>query len=283
MLNVAIKAARAAGAIINRAALDVESVRVSTKQTNDFVTEIDQAAEESIIETLLTAYPDHGIHAEESGVQSGRGRDKDFVWIIDPLDGTTNFIHGFPTYCVSIALAVRGKVEQAVVYDPNRNDLFYATKGRGAFMNERRIRVSKRTMMRDALISTGFPFRPGDELLPYLAMLGEVTARCVGVRRPGAAALDLAYVAAGFCDGFFEKGLSPWDVAAGSLLVTEAGGLIGNFTGEADFMDQSECLAGNPRIYGQLVNVLGKYSKFASAEAKADAIAMAKQIKDASA
>ena len=170
MLNVAIKAARAAGAIINRAALDVESVRVSTKQTNDFVTEIDQAAEESIIETLLTAYPDHGIHAEESGVQSGRGRDKDFVWIIDPLDGTTNFIHGFPTYCVSIALAVRGKVEQAVVYDPNRNDLFYATKGRGAFMNERRIRVSKRTMMRDALISTGFPFRPGDELMPYLAM-----------------------------------------------------------------------------------------------------------------
>jgi myo-inositol-1(or 4)-monophosphatase len=256
---------------------------VSTKQTNDFVTEIDQAAEESIIETLLTAYPDHGIQAEESGVQSGRGRDKDFVWIIDPLDGTTNFIHGFPTYCVSIALAVRGKVEQAVVYDPNRNDLFYATKGRGAFMNERRIRVSKRTMMRDALISTGFPFRPGDELLPYLAMLGEVTARCAGVRRPGAAALDLAYVAAGFCDGFFEKGLSPWDVAAGSLLVTEAGGLIGNFTGEADFMDQSECLAGNPRIYGQLVNVLGKYSKFASAEAKADAIAMAKQIKDASA
>ncbi|MFZ8955151.1 MAG: inositol monophosphatase family protein [Burkholderiaceae bacterium] len=283
MLNVAIKAARAAGAIINRAALDVESVRVSTKQTNDFVTEIDQAAEESIIETLLTAYPDHGIYAEESGVQSGRGRDKDFVWIIDPLDGTTNFIHGFPTYCVSIALAVRGKVEQAVVYDPNRNDLFYATKGRGAFMNERRIRVSKRTMMRDALISTGFPFRPGDELLPYLAMLGEVTARCAGVRRPGAAALDLAYVAAGFCDGFFEKGLSPWDVAAGSLLVTEAGGLIGNFTGEADFMDQSECLAGNPRIYGQLVNVLGKYSKFASAEAKADAIAMAKQIKNASA
>ena len=282
MLNVAIKAARAAGAIINRAALDVESVRVSTKQTNDFVTEIDQAAEESIIETLLTAYPDHGIQAEESGVQSGRGRDKDFVWIIDPLDGTTNFIHGFPTYCVSIALAVRGKVEQAVVYDPNRNDLFYATKGRGAFMNERRIRVSKRTLMRDALISTGFPFRPGDELLPYLAMLGDVSARCAGVRRPGAAALDLAYIAAGFCDGFFENVLSPWDVAAGSLLVTEAGGLIGNFTGEADFMDQGECLAGNPRIYGQLVNVLGKYSKFASAEAKADASAKAKQIKDAS-
>ena len=281
MLNVAIKAARSAGSIINRAALDVESIRVSAKQTNDFVTEIDQAAEEAIIETLLTAYPDHGIQAEESGVQSGRGRDKDFVWIIDPLDGTTNFIHGFPTYCVSIALAVRGKVEQAVVYDPTRNDLFYATKGRGAFMNERRIRVSKRTLLRDSLISTGFPYRPGDELMPYLAMLGDVTSRCAGVRRPGAAALDLAYVAAGFCDGFFEKGLLPWDVAAGSLLVTEAGGLIGNFTGEADFMDQGECLAGNPRVYGQLVNVLGKYSKFAGVEAKAEARAAVTKVKNA--
>ena len=281
MLNVAIKAARSAGSIINRAALDVESIRVSAKQTNDFVTEIDQAAEEAIIETLLTAYPDHGIQAEESGVQSGRGRDKDFVWIIDPLDGTTNFIHGFPTYCVSIALAVRGKVEQAVVYDPTRNDLFYATKGRGAFMNERRIRVSKRTLLRDSLISTGFPYRPGDELMPYLAMLGDVTSRCAGVRRPGAAALDLAYVAAGFCDGFFEKGLLPWDVAAGSLLVTEAGGLIGNFTGEADFMDQGECLAGNPRVYGQLVNVLGKYSKFAGTEAKAEARAAVTKVKNA--
>jgi len=281
MLNVAIKAARSAGSIINRAALDVESIRVSAKQTNDFVTEIDQAAEEAIIETLLTAYPDHGIQAEESGVQSGRGRDKDFVWIIDPLDGTTNFIHGFPTYCVSIALAVRGKVEQAVVYDPTRNDLFYATKGRGAFMNERRIRVSKRTLLRDSLISTGFPYRPGDELMPYLAMLGDVTSRCAGVRRPGAAALDLAYVAAGFCDGFFEKGLLPWDVAAGSLLVTEAGGLIGNFTGEADFMDQGECLAGNPRVYGQLVNVLGKYSKFAGAESKAEARAAVTKVKNA--
>lgn len=269
MLNVAIKAARAAGAIINRAALDVESVRVSKKQANDFVTEIDQAAEEAIIETLLTAYPDHGIHAEESGKQEGRGRDKDFVWIIDPLDGTTNFIHGFPVYCVSIALAVRGKIEQAVVYDPTRNDLFYASKGRGAFMNDRRIRVSKRTMLRESLISTGFPFRPGDELKPYLAMMGDIISRCAGVRRPGAAALDLAYVAAGFTDGFFEKGLHPWDVAAGSLLITEAGGLIGNFTGEADFLEQSECMAGNPRIYGQLVNVLSKYSKFAGAGEKA--------------
>jgi myo-inositol-1(or 4)-monophosphatase len=269
MLNVAIKAARAAGAIINRAALDVETVRVTTKQTNDFVTEIDHAAEAAIIETLLTAYPDHGIWAEESGRREGKGRDKNHVWIIDPLDGTTNFIHGFPVYCVSIALMVNGRIEQAVVYDPTRNDLFCATRGRGAYLNDRRIRVAKRTTLRDCLISTGFPFRPGDAFQTYLQMLADVMPRCAGVRRPGSAALDLAYVAAGFSDGFFEMGLSPWDVAAGALLVTEAGGLIGNFTGEADFLEQRECLAANPRIYGQLVGLTGKYSKFASAGDKA--------------
>ncbi|GAB2484126.1 MAG: inositol monophosphatase family protein [Comamonas sp.] len=268
MLNMAIKAARAAGAIINRAALDIEAVRVSQKQVNDFVTEVDRASEQAIIDTLLTAYPDHGILGEETGTEYGN-RDSDYVWIIDPLDGTTNFIHGFPVYCVSIALSVRGRIEQAVVYDPTRNDLFTATRGRGAFLNERRIRVSKRTMLRDSLISTGFPYRPGDNLQHYLAMLGDVMQRASGLRRPGAAALDMAYVAAGFADGFFETGLSPWDVAAGSLLVTEAGGLVGNFTGESDFLEQRECLAGNPRIYGQLVGILGKYSKFASAGDKA--------------
>ena len=268
MLNVAIKAARAAGSIINRAALDVESVRISQKQVNDFVTEVDHAAEKAIIETLLTAYPGHGILAEESGSTQG-AQDSDYVWIIDPLDGTTNFIHGFPVYCVSIALAVKGKVEQAVIYDPSRNDLFTATKGRGAFMNDRRIRVSKRTRLEECLISTGFPFRPGDNFKNYMNMMADVMQRTAGMRRPGAAALDLAYVAAGFTDGFFETGLKPWDVAAGSLLVTEAGGLIGNFTGEADFMDHQECMAGAPRIYGQLVPLLSKYSKFAGAGDKA--------------
>ena len=268
MLNVAIKAARAAGAIINRAALDVESVRISQKQINDFVTEVDHASEKIIIETLLTAYPGHGILAEESGKEYG-ARDSEFVWIIDPLDGTTNFIHGFPVYCVSIALAVKGKIEQAVVYDPTRNDLFTATKGRGAYLNERRIRVSKRTQLKDCLISTGFPFRPGDNFKSYLNMMADVMQRTAGLRRPGAAALDLAYVAAGFTEGFFETGLSIWDVAAGSLLVTEAGGLVGNFTGEADFLEQRECLAGTPRIYGQLVPILSKYSKFVSAGDKA--------------
>lgn len=270
MLNVAVKAARAAGAIINRAALDVESVRISQKQVNDFVTEVDHASEQVIIETLLTAYPRHAIWAEESGKVHGT-QGSDHVWIIDPLDGTTNFIHGFPVYCVSIALSVKGRVEQAVIYDPSRNDLFTATRGRGAYMNERRIRVSKRTEMRQCLISTGFPFRAGDNFKAYLRMMAEVMQRTAGLRRPGAAALDLAYVAAGFTDGFFETGLSPWDVAAGSLLVTEAGGLIGNFSGDADFMEQKECVAGNPRIYGQLVAILGKYSKFASAAEKAAA------------
>jgi myo-inositol-1(or 4)-monophosphatase len=268
MLNVAVKAARAAGAIINRAALDVESVRISQKQVNDFVTEVDHAAEAIVIETLLTAYPDHGILAEESGRTHG-SQTSDHVWIIDPLDGTTNFIHGFPVYCVSIALAVRGKVEQAVIYDPTRNDLFTATNGRGAYLNERRLRVSKRTQLKESLISTGFPFRPGDNFNNYLRMMAEVMQRTAGLRRPGAAALDLAYVAAGFTEGFFETGLSPWDVAAGSLLVTEAGGLIGNFTGEANFLDQRECVAGTPKVYGQLVAILHKYSKFASAGEKA--------------
>ena len=269
MLNVAIKAARAAGSIINRAALDVETVRVATKQTNDFVTEVDHAAEAIIIDTLLAAYPDHGIWAEESGRRDGTGRDKDHIWIIDPLDGTTNFIHGFPVYCVSIALMVKGRIEQAVIYDPTRNDLFCSTRGRGAYLNDRRIRVAKRTTLRECLLSTGFPFRPGDAFQTYLQLIGEVMPRCAGVRRTGSAALDLAYVAAGFSDGFFELGLSPWDVAAGSLIVTEAGGLIGNFSGESDFLEQKECLAANPRIYGQLIGMVGKYSKFASAGDKA--------------
>ena len=268
MINVAVKAARAAGAIINRAALDVESVRISQKLVNDFVTDVDHASEKIIIETLLTAYPGHGIWAEESGQEHG-AKDSEFVWIIDPLDGTTNFIHGLPVYCVSIALAVKGKVEQAVIYDPSRNDLFTATKGRGAYLNDRRLRVSKRIRMQECLISTGFPFRPTDDFNTYLRMMGDVMQRTAGLRRPGAAALDLAYVAAGYTDGFFEMGLKPWDVAAGSLLVTEAGGLVGNLTGEPDFLEQAECLAGNPRIYGQLVSILGRYSKFTSATDKA--------------
>jgi myo-inositol-1(or 4)-monophosphatase len=274
MLNVAIKAARAAGAIMSRASLDLEALRINTKSPNDFVTEVDHACEGVIIETLLGAYPDHGILAEESGRAHG-AKHSEFVWIIDPLDGTTNFIHGFPVYCVSIALAHRGVVQQAVVYDPTRNDLFYATKGRGAFLNDRRLRVSKRTRMSDALIGTGFPFRRGDNFKRYVKMFEEVMQQCAGLRRPGAAALDLCYVAAGYYDAFFETGLQPWDVAAGSLIVSEAGGLIGNFTGEADFLHQREVVAGNPKIYGQLVQMLTPYSRVIKEEEVAPAEAAA--------
>lgn len=260
MLNIAVKAARQAGAIINRAALDLEVLRVGSKGPNDYVSEVDQAAEQAIIDILLEAYPQHGILAEESGRAHG-AKDSEFVWIIDPLDGTTNFLHGFPVYAVSIALAHRGQVQQAVVYDPTRNDLFIASRGRGAFLNDRRLRVSKRTRLSDSLIGTGFPFRKGDNFKRYLKMFEEVMQNCAGLRRPGAAALDLCYVAAGWYDGFFETGLNPWDVAAGSLIITEAGGLIGNFTGESDYLYQREVVAGNPKVYGQLVQILAPYTR----------------------
>ncbi len=259
MLNIAIKAARTAGALINRASMDIDLLKVTTKSSNDFVTEVDQAAERAIIETLLGAYPGHGILAEESGRAFG-AKDSDYLWIIDPLDGTTNFIHGLPVYAVSIALSVKGQIQQAVVYDPSRNDLFYSSKGRGAFLNDKRLRVSKRTRLADSLIGTGFPFRKGDNFKRYLAMFEAVMQNCAGVRRPGAAALDLCYVAAGWYDGFFETGLHPWDIAAGSLMITEAGGLIGNFTGEADYLYQREVVAGNPKIYGQLVPLLAPHT-----------------------
>jgi myo-inositol-1(or 4)-monophosphatase len=265
MLNIAVKAARAAGSIINRAALDLDAIKVGNKGVNDFVSEVDHAAEAAIIDTLLEAYPGHGILAEESGRERG-AKDSDFVWIIDPLDGTTNFLHGFPVYAVSIALAYRGVVQQACVYDPTRNDLFIASRGRGAFLNDRRLRVSKRTRLSDSLIGTGFPFRRGDNFKRYLKMFEEVMQNCAGLRRPGAAALDLCYVAAGYYDGFFETGLNPWDVAAGSLIVTEAGGLIGNFTGESDFLFQREIVAGNPRVYGQLVTLLAPYTRVIAAD-----------------
>ncbi len=260
MLNIAVKAARSAGAIINRASLDLDLLKISTKGPNDFVSEVDQAAEQAIIETLLAAYPGHGILAEESGRSHG-ARDSEYVWIIDPLDGTTNFLHGFPVYAVSIALAFRGQVQQAVVYDPTRNDLFYASKGRGAYLNDKRLRVSKRTRMAESLIGTGFPFRKGDNFKRYMQMFEEIMQHCAGLRRPGAAALDLCYVAAGWYDGFFETGLSPWDIAAGSLMITEAGGLIGNFSGEADYLYQREVVAGNPKVFAQLVQILTPYTR----------------------
>jgi myo-inositol-1(or 4)-monophosphatase len=261
MLNTAVKAARRAAAIINRASFDIDRVNVTKKRHNDFVTEVDQAAEQAIIEVLKTAYPDHAILAEESGASSNLHDESEHVWIIDPLDGTTNFIHGFPQYCVSIALQQRGQITQAVVFDPNRNDLFTATRGAGAYLNEKRIRVGRRDKLADGLIGTGFPFRDMQGLDDYMQMFRILTERCAGLRRPGAAALDLAYVAAGRLDGFFEKGLHPWDMAAGSLLITEAGGIVGNFTGESDYLHKGQILAGSPKIFAQMVPLLAPFAK----------------------
>ena len=252
-LNIAIKAARRAGQIINRASNDLDSLKVASKQPNDFVTEVDLAAEQAIIEVLRDAFPGHGILAEESGES---GPESEFTWIIDPLDGTTNFIHGFPQYSISIALAKGNVIEQAVVYDPNRNELFTATKGAGAFLNDRRIRVSRRTRLNESLIGTGFPFRQFDHVDAYLAMFKELTQKTAGIRRPGAASLDLAYVAAGRFDGFWEMGLSPWDMAAGVLLIQEAGGLVSDLSGEANYLATGNLVAGSPKIFGQLLPII---------------------------
>ncbi|QEL64872.1 myo-inositol-1(or 4)-monophosphatase [Oryzomicrobium terrae] len=256
-LNIAIKAARRAGQIINRASMDLDRIQVATKRPKDFVTEVDQAAEAAILEVLKEAYPNYGILAEETGATPGKGaQGEEFQWIIDPLDGTTNFIHGFPQYAVSIALAHQGVVTQAVVYDPNRNELFTATRGRGAFLNDRRIRVSNRVKLSETLIGTGFPFRTFDHADAYLNIFREITEKTAGVRRPGAAALDLAYVACGRLDGFWEFGLAPWDSAAGSLLILEAGGLISDLAGEGNFLDSGNVVAGNPKVFGQLLPII---------------------------
>ena len=257
-LAIAVKAARRAGNFINRSARDLDLLTVTTKGPKDFVSEVDRAAEAAIVETILGAYPDHAILAEE-GTAKGANADAENLWIIDPLDGTTNFLHGFPQYCVSIALQHKGQVTQGVIYDPVRNDLFTATRGRGAFLNERRIRVSKRDHLRDCLVGTGFPFRDGSYLDTYLQMMKTMIEQTAGLRRPGAAALDLAYVAAGFYDGFWEVGLNAWDVAAGSLLVQEAGGLIGDLAGEGDFLYGGQVIAANPKVFAQMVNALSPY------------------------
>lgn len=254
-LNIAIKAARRAGHIINRASNDLDLLKVTAKQPNDFVTEVDKAAEAAIIQTLQEAYPNYGILAEESGETAGKG-EGEYQWIIDPLDGTTNFIHGMPQYAVSIALAKGGIVEQAVVFDPNRNELFTASKGGGAFLNERRIRVSRRTRLGESLIGTGFPYRMFDKIDLYLSIFKELAEKTAGQRRPGAASLDLAYVACGRYDGFWEFGLSPWDMAAGALLISEAGGLVSDLRGEASYLETGNLVAGTPKVFGPLLKII---------------------------
>lgn len=253
ILSNAVKAAREAGRIINRASQDVGSLKIQTKTYNDFVSEVDRAAEQTIIDILKEVYPDHGFLGEESGKSN---QDAENIWIIDPLDGTTNFLHSFPQYCVSIALQQKGVITQAVIYDPVHNDLFTATKGRGAFLNDKRIRVASRTRLQESLIATGFPFRDFTYLDIYMGMLKDMIQKTTGIRRPGSAALDLAYVAAGWVDGFFEINLSIWDIAAGGLLVQEAGGIVGDFEGNESWLHTGNIVAANPKVFAQMLQTL---------------------------
>lgn len=257
MLNMAVKAA----AVPQPLSIALHSIwnriAVEQKDQNDFVTEVDKAAEAAIIDVLLTAYPTHAVLAEESGASNGLNDESENVWIIDPIDGTTNFIHGFPCYCISIALRQRGVVTQGVIYDPVHNDLFTATKGAGAFLNNKRIRVSRTDRLSRALIGTGFAGRRKDpEALKEFLRMFEAMTRIASCPRPGSPALDLAYVACGRYDGYYEKSLKIWDIAAGALLVSEAGGIVSDFDGESGFLESGNIVAGTPRVFGQMLPLL---------------------------
>lgn len=252
MLNIAVRAARGAGNVIIRHIDRLDSLAVQAKERNDFITEVDRLAEREIIAVLRKAYPGHGILAEESGSQAG----DEFQWIIDPLDGTTNYLHGFPQYAVSIALRHKGRLEQAVIYDPVRQELFTASRGAGALLNERRIRVSRRRSLEGALLGTGFPFKSQQHLDSYLQMFRVLFRQTAGIRRAGSAALDLAYVAAGRFDGFWEIGLQVWDMAAGVLLIQEAGGLAGDFLGGHRHLESGNLVAGNPKVFAEILKAI---------------------------
>lgn len=244
MLNIAIRAARAAGNVIIRQIDYAQDLPLTEKSRNDFVTDVDRQAEAVIIDTLRKAYPQHAILAEESGAHG----ENEYLWIIDPLDGTTNFLHGFPQYAVSIALQHKGVLSQAVIYDPLRQELFTASRGQGAQLNDRRIRVSKNKHLKSALLGTGFPFREGADFDLYLETFRKLAPLTAGIRRAGAAALDLAYVACGRLDGFWEFGLKPWDIAAGALLIEEAGGIVCSMQSDEEYLTSGNIISGNPNI-----------------------------------
>lgn len=250
-LNIAIRAARNAGRILMRYYERTEQLSVETKSRNDFVSEVDRAAEAAIVQELRGKFPDHAILGEEGGQQGGRSTE--FEWLIDPLDGTTNYLHGFPQFSISIAMKYRGQLEHGVVYDPLREELYTATRGRGAHLNDRRLRVTKRPGIEGALLGTGIPFRDQGHIDAYLGMLKALIADSAGVRRPGSAALDFAYVAAGRLDGFWELGLAPWDFAAGALLVTEAGGTVTDLAGGDRYLDTGNVVAGNLRLHAAMI------------------------------
>lgn len=256
LLNIAVQAARRAGELIARSAPRLEGLEITTKGRHDFATEVDRAAEREIIAVIHKHYPQHDILAEESGA-SGGGT-SEVRWIIDPLDGTTNFLHGLPVYSVSIAAESRGRLEVAAVYDPMRLELFTATRGAGAQLDGKRMRVAKARGLEGTLLATGFPFRANSRFDAYLEMLRVLMPQTAGIRRPGSAALDLAYVAAGRVDGFFELGLQPWDTAAGALLVQEAGGLISRMDG-GDYQHGGDLVAGNQKVHAALLATLAPF------------------------
>jgi len=258
LLNIAVNAARQAGDLIVRHIEQVDRIKITAKNNNEYFSEVDVKAEQLIIKTILKAYPDHGIIAEESGTHNP---DSDAVWIIDPLDGTTNFLHGFPFYCVSIAHRVKNRIEHAVVYDPIRHECFSASRGRGAQLNDRRIRVSKQTQLSGSILGTGFPSRSAALTERYMPTFQAMFGKCAGMRRTGSAALDLAYVACGRLDGFWEFGLRPWDIAAASLLIKEAGGLIGDIHGGENYFAQGDVVAGTPKIFKSLLQTLAPVVK----------------------
>lgn len=253
LLNIAVHAALRAGDLILRRLNDLDNITVELKGQNDYVSEVDRLAEQDIIETIHRNYPDHAIIGEESGK---RETDSDYTWVIDPLDGTTNFLHGFPVFSVSIAIKYRGRLEYGVIYDPLRQELFSTTRGGGVQLENRRLRVGKRRTLEGALIGTGFPYRRNDYLDGYLRMFRRILQDTAGIRRAGSAALDLAYVAAGRLDGFFELDLKEWDVAAGTLMVQEAGGLIGAPDGGAEISAEGDILAANPRLFKAMAKAL---------------------------
>jgi myo-inositol-1(or 4)-monophosphatase len=249
MINIALRAARKAGENIVRASDDLERFEVKAKGINNFVSEVDIAAEKDIIYHLHKAYPEHAILGEETGLTGSA--DAEYRWIIDPLDGTTNFIRGIPHYAVSIACTYRGKLEHAVIVDPVRREEFTASRGRGAQLNGHRLRVSKRTSLEGALLGTGIPFKDhcDDKLAAYSKSLELLASQCAGIRRAGAASLDLAYVAAGRLDAFWEIGLQSWDIAAGALLIKEAGGLVADIDSSDNYMESGNIVAGNPKCF----------------------------------
>ena len=253
MLTIAVRAARAAGDIIIRNMDRIDRLKIVTKQNNDFVSNVDQMAEQAIISTILTAYPDHGILAEESGLQA---ESSEYQWIIDPLDGTTNYLHGFPQFAVSIALKHKDRIQVGVIYDPVSQELFTSIRGEGATLNDKKIRVTSHKGLKNALLGTGFPYYDQSYLDTYLETMKALMQQTAGLRRPGSAALDLAWLAAGRIDGFWEFNLKAWDIAAGALIVREAGGIVSDFENKEGYLNSGDIIAAAPKVFPEMLKII---------------------------